>query len=163
MEIVTAGTATEGCFLEEKANNFIVGLCRGSGCIGLAICDLSTGQFEVEEADEDTCGHEMARIDPSEILVPDNERDFFAKTYGDTYRKVVISPFDAWKFSFDTAAAALKNHFQTASLDGWGLEARTRRGRRRRRPLQYLKEQKKNDLRHIYGGYAALSFRLCRA
>ncbi len=149
IEIVTAGTATDGCFLEEKANNFIMSLCRVNGAIGAAICDLSTGQFEVEEASAETMIHEMMRVGPSELLVPASEEDYFTKACAESYRKIVISPFDPWKFSYDTASAALKSHFQVASLDGWGLETRTGAVCAAGALLLYLKEQKKNDLRHL--------------
>ncbi len=149
IEIVTAGTATEGCFLEEKANNFIMSLCRVNGTIGAAVCDLSTGQFEVEEATAETMVHEMMRIAPSELLVPAPDEEYFTKAYAESYRKIVVSPFDPWKFSYDTASTALKSHFQVASLDGWGLETRTGAVCAAGALLLYLKEQKKNDLRHI--------------
>jgi DNA mismatch repair protein MutS len=149
IEIVTAGTATEECFLEEKTNNFIMSLCRMNGSIGAAVCDLSTGQFEVEEAPAETMVHEMMRVEPSELLVSSSEEEYFTKAYAENYRKIVVSPFDPWKFSYDTASAALKNHFQVASLDGWGLETRSGAVCAAGALLLYLKEQKKNDLRHI--------------
>ena len=149
IEIVTAGTATEGCFLEEKANNFIMSLCRMNGSIGAAVCDLSTGQFEVEEASVEAMVHEMMRIGPSELLVPSSEEEYFTKAYAESYRKIVVSPFDPWKFSYDTASAALKNHFQVVSLDGWGLETLSGAVCAAGALLLYLKEQKKNDLSHI--------------
>ena len=68
IEVITAGTATEGSIIEEKANNFIVGASRNEGRIGIAVCDLSTGQFEVEELAEEEAGHELVRINPSEIV-----------------------------------------------------------------------------------------------
>jgi DNA mismatch repair protein MutS len=149
IEVITAGTATEGSIIEEKANNFIMGVCRNEGRVGIAVCDLSTGQFEVEELAEEEVGHEIVRINPSEIVVVRGEEEFFRKITIDEYQKAMISPYDAWKFSFDTAAAALKDHFQVASLDGWGLESHPRSVCAAGGLLLYLKEQKKNDLRHI--------------
>ena len=149
IEVITAGTATEGSIIEEKANNFIVGACRNEGRIGIAVCDLSTGQFEVEELAEEEAGHELVRINPSEIVAAQGGEEFFRKITLDQFLKTMISPYDAWKFSYDTAAAALKDHFQVASLDGWGLESYPRSVCAAGGLLLYLKEQKKNNLRHI--------------
>jgi DNA mismatch repair protein MutS len=151
IEVITAGTATEGSIIEEKANNFIVGASRNEGRIGIAVCDLSTGQFEVEELAEEEAGHELVRINPSEIVAARGSEEFFRKITLDQFLKTMISPYDAWKFSYDTAAAALKDHFQVASLDGWGLESHPRSVCAAGGLLLYLKEQKKNDLRHISG------------
>jgi DNA mismatch repair protein MutS len=149
VEVITAGTATEGSIIEEKANNFIVGACRINGLVGIAVCDLSTGQFEVEELSEEEIDRELVRINPSEIVTAAGEEEFFRKLSADLYQKAVISLYDDWKFSPDTAAGAIKEHFQVASLDGWGFEGRTAGVCAAGGLLLYLKEQKKNDLRHI--------------
>jgi DNA mismatch repair protein MutS len=149
VEIVSAGTATEPVFIEEKANNFIVALHRENGKTGIAICDLSTGQFEVEEMDDAEIGREIVRINPSEIVVAENTEESLRTVVSDLYRQIVISPCDAWKFSRDSAADALKAHFQVASLSGFGLEGYSCGVCAAGALLSYLKEQKKNDLRHI--------------
>ncbi|MBN1130631.1 MAG: DNA mismatch repair protein MutS [Chitinispirillaceae bacterium] len=149
VEIVSAGTATEGSFIEEKANNFIVALHGGKGTTGLAVCDLSTGQFEVEEVENGEVSGEIVRIDPSEILTAAGEEQRVHSAVAALYRQIVVSTCDAWKFSFDTASEALKTHFQVASLEGFGLESCTAGIGAAGALLMYLKEQKKNDLRHI--------------
>ncbi|MBN2035304.1 MAG: DNA mismatch repair protein MutS [Chitinispirillaceae bacterium] len=149
VEIISAGTATEGSFIEEKANNFILGICRENGRAGVALCDLSTGQFETEEVDEGIIGREIARIGPSEIVAVPDEEEYLRTLVAEAYRQTVISFFDAWKFSTDTAADALKTHFQVASLSGFGLEGFTCGVAAAGALLLYLKEQKKSDLRHI--------------
>lgn len=151
VEIITAGTATEGSIIQEKANNFIMALCRRKGRVGVAVCDLTTGQFEVEETDEENISHEIVRVGPSEIVVADDEQEYFKKASSDQYCQATISTYDAWKFSFDTAAAAIKEHFTVASLDGWGLEGHSVSVCAAGGLLLYLKEQKKNELRHISG------------
>jgi DNA mismatch repair protein MutS len=155
VEIITAGTATEGGLLEEKANNFIMGLCRADGKFGVAICDLSTGQFEVEEIAAEELENELVRVSPSEIVIAAGEEETYRKSIGDLYRQIVVSPYDAWKFSYEVAAGALKEHFQVVSVDGWGLEEYRKGVCAAGALLLYLKEQKKNDLRHI----AAVSLR----
>jgi DNA mismatch repair protein MutS len=149
VEIVSAGTATDAVFIEEKANNFIVALHRENGKTGIAVCDLSTGQFEVEEMDDAGIGREIVRINPSEIVVAESTEESLRAAVADLYRQIVISPCDAWKFSRDSAEETLKAHFQVASLSGFGLEGYSCGVCAAGALLSYLKEQKKNDLRHI--------------
>jgi DNA mismatch repair protein MutS len=66
IEVITAGTATESSFLEEKTNNFIVGIFREGTRCGCAVCDLSTGQFELEEVAEEDLLRELVRIGTQE-------------------------------------------------------------------------------------------------
>ncbi len=152
VEVISAGTAVDSGLIEEKANNFIMAVCcRGSdaGIAGIAVCDLSTGQFEVEQVGADALAGEIARVSPSEILLPEDEHELFRKTFGGSLVQTVISVYDSWKFSPDTASAALREHFKVATVDGWGLEGSLQAVRAAGGLLTYLKEQKKNDLRHI--------------
>lgn len=149
IEVISAGTATEGAFIEEKANNYIMGMVRDGKTVGVAACDLSTGQFEVEELADEELKNELVRIAPAELLVPEGEEQQAKALCAENYHQIVISSYDGWKFSYETAANALLDHFQAASLSGFGLEPYRAGIRAAGALLLYLKEQKKNDLRHI--------------
>ena len=100
--IVTPGTVTEDGLLDEGANNYIAAV-HGTG---VALLDLSTGEFTVEPfADEEKLLEGLARWRPAEVLRPDES--------------------NAWTFSFDAAQEELLRHFRVAGLDGFGLEGRT--------------------------------------
>src|SRR5271157_472900 len=152
VEIITAGTATEDNFIEEKSNNFIVGVVSASDALGIAICDLSTGLFEAEQIPKDMLGEELVRIDPAEILLAGEEDNPLSADVKNVLPQALVSRYDAWKFEHDIADKYLCAHFGVATLSGFGFSA----------PgapaaavcaagglLAYLKEQKKNDLRHI--------------
>lgn len=149
VEIITAGTATEGNFIEEKSNNFIVGLVSAQGGLGLAICDLSTGQFETEEISADLLGEELVRIDPAEVLLPEAENDPLAPEVKSMLPRALVSHYDSWKFGYEDANRNLCAHFGVATLSGMGLERFTIGVAAAGGLLAYLKEQKRNDLRHI--------------
>ncbi|MCQ2388658.1 MAG: DNA mismatch repair protein MutS [Kiritimatiellae bacterium] len=100
--IVTPGTITEDGLLDENANNY---LAAASGN-GLAMMDLSTGEFWVEAfADEEKLAEGLARYRPAEILKPDES--------------------NAWTFSLDAAREELLRHFNVTALDGFGLEGKS--------------------------------------
>lgn len=149
VEVITAGTATEDSFIEEKVNNFIIALQTQGPRTGLALCDLSTGLFQVEELQTGELDHELVRIDPSEILLSDSSEVQVPEYVKSTYRSVLTSRCDAWKFAFDNAEEAICSHFHIASIQAMGLEGYREGVCAAGALLLYLKEQKKNDLRHI--------------
>ncbi len=150
VEVITAGTATEDSFIDEKSNNFIMSIAAGKdgGATGIGICDLSTGLFQVEEIDAALLPEEITRIDPSEVLVSDAPGNPYPLIVEQNAR-TVVSAFDSWKFGYDTASQALREHFGVSSLQGMGFEGYAAGLCAAGALLLYLKEQKKNDLRHI--------------
>ena len=67
--IITPGTVTESCMLEESKNNFMGCICAQGGRYGLAFCDLSTGAFfSTTCVDQRSVCSELGRFSPSEVL-----------------------------------------------------------------------------------------------
>jgi len=149
VEIITAGTATDDGFIDEKSNNFIVSVVAGKELAGIGICDCSTGLFQVEEIPAAQAAEELLRIDPAEILVSDAPDNPLVAAFGRIVKQSVLSKFDAWKFSADQARRQLQEHFGVSSLQGLGLEGFAEGVCAAGALLTYLKEQKRNDLRHI--------------
>jgi DNA mismatch repair protein MutS len=151
VEVITAGTATDDNFIEERVNNFIAAVyyAEKSGTCGLAVCDLSTGFFQVEETETEAVEHELVRVDPGEILVSADQAENVQKYVRSTYRQVYVSKYDGWKFDVDTATEAITKHFDIASVQSLGLEGMADGVRAAGALIRYLKEQKKSDLRHI--------------
>jgi DNA mismatch repair protein MutS len=173
IEVITAGTATEDNFIEEKSNNYIVSIAPSpaegkkrdpsataashapaetigpAGLWGVAICDLSTGQFEVEELAASRLVEELVRIDPAEVLCSSAEGNPVVDIVAQAIRTAVLSKYDPWKFAFENASLCLSDHFGVVSLSGLGLEPYHAGICAAGGLLSYLKEQKKNDLKHI--------------
>jgi len=73
VRVITPGTAVEESLLDATENNFLAAVFPVSteGAFGLAFLDLSTGEFAcAEAADRASLSAELARVSPSEILVP---------------------------------------------------------------------------------------------
>ena len=67
--IVTPGTVTESCMLEESKNNYIACIYGEKQSCGLAFCDLSTGAFYVTSCpDVPSAACELGRFAPSEVI-----------------------------------------------------------------------------------------------
>ena len=72
IKVVTPGTVTEGSLLEEKRNNFIMSIFKKGIFFGIAVCDISTGDFYSAEIKEENNFErlldEISRYNPSEII-----------------------------------------------------------------------------------------------
>ena len=67
--IVTPGTVTESCMLDESKNNYMACLYGEDGKYGLAFCDVSTGAFFATVcADAPAAASEMGRFSPAEVI-----------------------------------------------------------------------------------------------
>lgn len=96
--IVTPGTVTEDGLLDETVNTYVAAV---SG-LGLALLDLSTGEFVVEAfASRERLDEALERYHPAELFEPTDET--------------------RWTFALDAAQETLTRHFKVLSLDGFGL------------------------------------------
>ena len=99
--IVTPGTVTEDGLLDETVNNYIA----ATNGLSLALLDLPTGEFGVEEFESlEKLEEALLRYAPAERLQPTDE--------------------NRWTFSPDAAFDTLTRHFKVLSLDGFGLAGR---------------------------------------
>ena len=56
--------------LDVRGNNFLAAVCQGEASYGLAVSDITTGEFRCTEiADEQAFLDELGRVQPSEILL----------------------------------------------------------------------------------------------
>ncbi|MBD3322121.1 MAG: DNA mismatch repair protein MutS, partial [Chitinivibrionales bacterium] len=150
IEIISAGTATEGSFIDEKSNNYIMSVVVAGDRAGISICDLSTGEFSVEETEKIKVKEEIVRIDPAELVTVDSDEDSPGGwNDADGMARRLVTKYDGWKFEQEHAQDVLKKHFSVASLQGLGLDGYSAGIRAAGALLSYLKEQKKSDLRHI--------------
>ena len=78
VRIVTAGTLTDSTFIGDKKNNFLCSLCIVGKRAGLAACDVTTGEFSVQqmEATEAAVKSALSALNPGEIIT--NDPDFAA-------------------------------------------------------------------------------------
>ncbi|MBD3239318.1 MAG: DNA mismatch repair protein MutS [Chitinivibrionales bacterium] len=149
IEVISAGTAMEDTFIDERSNNYIVAVLVDGDRAGLGICDLSTGDFSVEELAAARLEEEFARLEPAEVLLPEETDVAEIDRALRSIPHAVVTRFDGWKFAVDSANEALLRHFGIASLDALGLEGYTCGIGASGALLLYLKEQKRSDLRHI--------------
>jgi DNA mismatch repair protein MutS len=148
VEIVTPGTAVSDDLLETKRNNFLVAVYTKNDRWGVAQVDVSTGEFQVTQVDDDAIAEKIAHIDPAELLVADNQIKLIQEKLRSDLR-LVLSPRDEWTFLFDYAQDILLEHFNVLSLKGFGVEDLPLGIGSAGAILSYLKENQKHQLVHI--------------
>ncbi len=121
-EVITPGTLMEEGNLTASKSNYLVGLCPFKEKFGLAVLDLTTGEFRVTECDAAGTEAELNRLRPAEGLVPSSLHERWkAEGVPQEYpRSTFWTPLEEWHFDFELATQDLLRHFQAASLDGFG-------------------------------------------
>src|SRR5436190_1231703 len=77
VRLVTPGTLTEDTLLDARRNNYLLAIARARASAGdddrfaLAWIDISTGEFRIAECSRVGLAAELARLEPSEIIVSD--------------------------------------------------------------------------------------------
>ncbi|MGZ8424439.1 MAG: DNA mismatch repair protein MutS [Candidatus Binatia bacterium] len=70
VRVITPGTVTADEALDGRGNNFLAAVCQGEASYGLAVSDITTGEFRCTEiTDEPAFLDELGRVQPSEILL----------------------------------------------------------------------------------------------
>jgi len=115
IRFVTAGTLTEEALLDSRSANWCVAIGEAAGGVAIAAADISTGRFEVIEADAAALGAELARLNPAEVITAEGSP--FAEHATDGTRPRV---------DFDSGAAVDRLHrlYGVSTLDGFGTFSR---------------------------------------
>tara|TARA_B100000315_G_scaffold116653_1_gene106977 strand:+ start:12663 stop:15311 length:2649 start_codon:yes stop_codon:yes gene_type:complete len=154
IRIVTPGTVIDSSLLDSKRNNYLGAICPSKNAYGLAVLDISTGEFKITEfAGTDAfeaLSNEIGTLDLEEILIPGNaaEKDAGLNSMKALNNKIYNS-YEEWVFEYDIAYNALKNQFHTISLDGFGCEGLKLAIPAAGAIIHYINETQKSVLEHI--------------
>ncbi|HTS71130.1 MAG TPA: DNA mismatch repair protein MutS [Terriglobia bacterium] len=151
--VVTPGTAIDSQVLEPRENNFLASVTWHNGTAGLALVDLSTGDFRATEF----CGDEalqrlrdeIDRMRPSELLLTAGEASPLEGRPGGV--SITHTPLDEWAFGEEYGARLLRDHFRVATLAGYGLEGHARAVAAAGAILHYVRETQRGSLTHLDG------------
>ena len=148
--IVTPGTVTESCMLEESKNNYIACIYGIENKYGLAFCDVSTGAFFVTTcADAQSASSELGRFAPTEVIRGgQNVQDPILEDALFRRLSCCVDEGKPEQFDRESSQSLLEQHFSMplAELGLTGLDAATVAAGTL---LQTLRFVQKNDLEHI--------------
>ena len=120
VRIVTPGTITDNSLLSEKIDSILAAWAPAKGRHGspaLVWLTLSSGEFHAVKLHDKPLAGELARIGPSELLVPDSLREDFADGISAT-----VTPLPDWHFDAKKGAEEISERFGLEGLVVRGLE-----------------------------------------
>ena len=147
-QILSPGTHFDTHLLQAERNNFLAAICQ-AGRFGLALIDLTTGDFKVTElASAEQLQNELTRTRPAEIIVPaewfEEAKPLLAAL------ALPITPHDGWTFERETAFFTLRDHFKTQSLDGFGAAQLSVGIGAAGAALHYLQQTLRRNTSHVH-------------
>ncbi len=141
--ILTAGSIDDLTLLDDARPNYLAAVFLHGKSRGLACVDHTTGEFTLcDFPDAGQLDDELARLRPSELLVPDHQSGDFQDIENPLY-------YDGYTFLPEHAAQFLKDHYQVHSLDGYGLAGRPAATGAAGAVLHYLVHQLRRTCDHI--------------
>jgi len=146
-ELVTPGVALHDDILEKKSNNYLASLFFGRQKTGLALLDISTGEFLTTEGSLGIINKLLQQFAPSEILIPRTDRKKIEQ--GEVQSSAHPFYLDGWVYSEDYALETLTRHFKTKSLQGFGIQNTHAGVLAAGAILHYLSETQHKQLSHI--------------
>lgn len=115
-ELVTPGVTFNDQVLTSKKNNFLLSIHEEKQKYGMALVDVSTGEFLVAEGNIDKVIHIIDTFSPSEII---HQR---TKKLPTQLNVKNVFKLEDWAYQYQYGYEKLTNHFKTASLKGFGIE-----------------------------------------
>lgn len=176
VRVVTPGTALETQLLESNQNNYLAAVCGSGEAMGLALVDLSTGEFLASQfTGDDALSAVIEQLDifaPSELLVPHSLEQLFksrldysspfpqqpnpdqqpeASALSDARKsfKFALTGLDDWQFGYDHAESLLRVQLGVATLDGFGLAGKTYAVSAAGAAVHYINDTQKAQAGHL--------------
>ncbi len=149
VRIVTPGTVTDAALLTERHDTLLMAITRGGSAktpaFGLAWADLAGGRFLVNQvSDADALLAEVARLEPAELLLPDEDGwppELFAR---DGVRRRA-----PWQFDTDASRRRLQDFFGVRELSAFGVDELPLAVAAAGALLGYVEETQKQSLPHM--------------
>jgi DNA mismatch repair protein MutS len=148
-QILSPGTHFDERMLSAEKNNFLAAVCLLGKAFGIAVADLTTGNFRATELEsEGAFLTELERLRPTEIIYPSEStsvRELIEKAFP------IVIGHDDWVFAPETAVFTVREHFKVATLDGFGLKDHTAAIGAVGAVIHYLAQHLRRDVSHLTG------------
>ncbi len=126
LRVITPGTISDEALLEATADNFLCalyftgkeGVSEQGAAFGIAALDMSSGHFQCLEVEsEDAMLAEIARLNPAELLIQDE--DFTKQWAFSTARTMRVQQRPAWDFDLENAQHKLCEQLEVKNLSSF--------------------------------------------
>jgi DNA mismatch repair protein MutS len=157
VRVVSPGTLTDASYLDAREPAFLMAVAPGrdgsqSRTAGVALLDLSTGEFTVAEYSGpdgmQALADELAVLKPREIVVP------AGANIEETWPMIAaaglpVTAADPWTFDLESARRTLLDQLRVRGLEGFGLDRRPMAVAAAGALVHYLRGTQKVDLAHV--------------
>ncbi|MGI6701567.1 MAG: DNA mismatch repair protein MutS [Christensenellales bacterium] len=154
VRIITPGTLMDETMLVENINNYIAAVFIGDSKTGVAWADISTGEFYINEFDNNysnkTLEDILSSIKPREII--SDEAALMVSDGLPAVKNGEIPEFRAyynWAFDYSNAVKRLMKQFNVLSLDAFEISDKRQGIAAAGALVEYLLETQKRELSHI--------------
>lgn len=154
VQIITPGTVTSGEALVESENNFLASVFVDKNDIGIAYCDITTGEtslrkFSLDFGDTgDEIINDLVRVSPKEIIINEEGKNILDLDKINIYLETFITLLSQRYYSKDATLSAVKRQYKIKSIGGIGLDE-TADVRAFGGLLLYINENQKKALENI--------------
>lgn len=161
IRVITPGTALESQLLDSKQNAYLASVSGAGEGMGLALLDLSTGEFlatEFSGSDAfNALKEQIAIFSPREIIFPRSLAPIMKTVSGETLsdfgsereQQPALTDLDDWIYNVEHALGLLHSALKVSTLDGFGLEGRHWAVAAAGAALHYVRETQRLEARHI--------------
>lgn len=144
VRVLTPGTVTDEALLDANRDNLLCAVYV-EGLFGLATLDMSSGRFCLSELeDQAALEAELARLKPTELLVPET----ISLDVNQVDCSCIRSKQD-WEFDLDSATKLLKKQYKVGSLKAFDCDDKPVALRAAGCLLQYARDTQRNELPHL--------------
>ena len=155
-QILSPGTHFDERLLAAERNNFLAAVYPAGKTTGIAVVDLTTGDFRTTETESDAeLLTELERLRPAETIYPGEAASLRTLLQG---TPGILIGHDDWVFAPETAVFTVREHFKVAALDGFGLKGRIAATGAAGGALHYLAQHLRRDVKHL----TRITFYQCR-
>ncbi len=160
VRVVSPGVITDNQLLDDKSNNYTCSICfeekSGNKVAGISFLDVSTGEFSTGEypfgeKGEAVLDH-LTRLVPAEILMSEKDAAAmvdFVEALKTVLPEVCITEQDHHIYHYAQSRDLLLEHFEIASLDGFGLGDYSTGITSAGALLHYVQDTQKAEIHHI--------------
>ncbi len=117
-ELVTPGVTLNDKVLESKQSNYLAALFHRDGQYGLALLDISTGEFMAAQGGLDYTTKLLQGLKPTELIFTKSNRELIQEKFGNQFYTFTL---DEWIFTHEFAYDRLIKHFKVKNLKGFGM------------------------------------------
>jgi DNA mismatch repair protein MutS len=151
VRVVSPGTLTDSQYLDAREPAFLLSICH-AGVWGVALLDLSTGEFSCAEYEGkdglQALADDVTVLRPREIVAP-VDLDLDAVLPEGAGERLPVTRVEAWTFEHESARRTLLDQFHTNGLEGFGLAGHAAAVSAAGALLYYLRDTQKAELTHV--------------